>query len=275
MLFRSATNAKTPHEAFYYYRGRNLEAVRSGRWKLHLPRKTRKTRKSKVIPAKLFDLQEDLAEKRDLADTQPEQVKRLLVLAERARTDLGDGQQQGKGQRSAALVVTPVPLLLPGTKWPPEEKLVFRLKPNQEVSGKAAPNVGKRPFTVDAYLAATGDGVILAHGGLKLGYALIVQGGHPAFVVRRDWEEIATIKADKPLPKGACQLRAELQAKGDVILSVDGQVVAKGKVKGLLPGQPAEPCSVGKDAKMRVGDYPDSFAFQGRIQHIEIKLGKR
>ena len=271
-LMRGAANAKTPHEAFYYYRGRNLEAVRSGRWKLHL---SRRTRKGKVVPAKLFDIQEDIAEKRDLAAAQPEQVKRLLALAERARTDLGDGQQQGEGQRSAALVVTPVPLLLPGAKWPPEEELVFRLKPNQEVSGKAAPNIGKRPFTVEAHLTTTGDGVILAHGGLKVGYALIVQNGCPAFVVRRDWEEIATIEAEQPLPEGTCQVRAELQANGKVVLSVDGQPVAKGKVKGLLPGQPAEPCSVGKDAKMRVGDYPETFAFQGRIQYVEIKLDKR
>ena len=29
--------AKSPHEAYYYYWGRHLQAVRSGDWKLHFP----------------------------------------------------------------------------------------------------------------------------------------------------------------------------------------------------------------------------------------------
>ena len=58
--------AKSPHEAFFYYRGNNLEAVRSGRWKL------RRTKKPE-----LYDLDADISEKNNLLDKHPEIVKRL------------------------------------------------------------------------------------------------------------------------------------------------------------------------------------------------------
>jgi arylsulfatase A-like enzyme len=31
------SGVKSPHEAFFYYQGWTLEAVRSGKWKLHFP----------------------------------------------------------------------------------------------------------------------------------------------------------------------------------------------------------------------------------------------
>src|SRR5262249_38123952 len=36
-LMFGAAGAKTPHEAYYYYWNRHLQAVRSGKWKLHFP----------------------------------------------------------------------------------------------------------------------------------------------------------------------------------------------------------------------------------------------
>jgi hypothetical protein len=59
--------AKSPHQAYFYYRGTNLEAVRSGKWKL--------LRSKKNI--ELYDLKADISEKNNLADNHPEIVKRL------------------------------------------------------------------------------------------------------------------------------------------------------------------------------------------------------
>ena len=36
-ILRGDDGARSPHEAFYYYQRGQLQAVRSGRWKLYLP----------------------------------------------------------------------------------------------------------------------------------------------------------------------------------------------------------------------------------------------
>lgn len=101
--------AKSPHQVFYYYRIAQLQAVRSGKWKLCLPLKN----KSKVSIFRLYDVKTDLGEKNNLADKHPEVVKRLAALAEKAREELGDKDRPGKGQRPAGWVDNPKPMLLP------------------------------------------------------------------------------------------------------------------------------------------------------------------
>ena len=114
-LLSRAEGARSPHEAFYYYYLGQLQAVRSGKWKLYLPLDAKwvtfggRTRKS---PAELYDLDADLGETRNLAAKRPEVVKRLSALAERARADLGDIGLRGKGQRPAGHVAQPKPQLL-------------------------------------------------------------------------------------------------------------------------------------------------------------------
>ena len=115
-LMAGKKGAKSPHEAFYYYQMDQLQAVRSGRWKLHLPLKVKKRNWGKGIPnspLQLYDLEADIAETKNVADGYPDVVKRLLALAEKARDDLGDVNRKGKHQRPAGWVENPKPLLLP------------------------------------------------------------------------------------------------------------------------------------------------------------------
>jgi arylsulfatase A len=106
-------NGKSPHEALYFWWDRELQAVRSGQWKLHFPHSYR-TLKDKPgadgkpgdyvqakIELSLFDLSQDLGEKSNVAEKHPEVVKRLQALAEEARKELGDSatKQTGRGVR--------------------------------------------------------------------------------------------------------------------------------------------------------------------------------
>lgn len=107
--------AKSPRKAFYYYHTTQLQAVRSGKWKLVLPQKERFdgwSGKMKDTPTQLYDLSADPGEKNNLAEKHQEVVTRLTGLAEAAREDLGDGDQIGKGQRPAGWVEEAKPLLL-------------------------------------------------------------------------------------------------------------------------------------------------------------------
>jgi len=58
--------AKSPHKAFYYYKGNRLEAVRSGGWKLR-----------RVKETELYNLEVDISEKHNLASDRPKVVEQL------------------------------------------------------------------------------------------------------------------------------------------------------------------------------------------------------
>ena len=60
----------------------------------------------------LYDLENDIAEKNNLAQHHPNVVKHLLALAEEARRDLGDVDRKGANLRQAGRVENPEPLLL-------------------------------------------------------------------------------------------------------------------------------------------------------------------
>ncbi len=94
--------AKTPYDAFYYYAGKELQAVRSGPWKLFLP-STRHPHSKQNVPAslQLFDVVHDIGSTTNVAEQHPDVVQRLLALAEKAREDLGDTDRPGKNQRPA------------------------------------------------------------------------------------------------------------------------------------------------------------------------------
>ncbi|MDE2731854.1 MAG: sulfatase [Bacteroidota bacterium] len=90
---------------FYYYNGLNLQAVREGRWKLHLPRSPQmlvwwESGIRDLDAPLLYDLRMDPGETQDLAAAHPDIVDRLTELAARARAELGAWDQAGTDQRA-------------------------------------------------------------------------------------------------------------------------------------------------------------------------------
>ena len=114
-LLENAANAQASHEVLYFYWGTELHAVRSGRWKLHLPHPYQSLERAghdgapgtfarKELELSLFDLEADPGESTNVADNHLEVVTRLMWFAERARDDLGDSltKRAGKNVRAAA-----------------------------------------------------------------------------------------------------------------------------------------------------------------------------
>ena len=96
-LLTNPASPRSPHDAFYYFSRKRLEAVRSGPWKLHLR------------SGRLYDLSRDVAESHDVAAGHPDVVSQMKKLADRMREDLGDGSQQypGVNQRAPGQVPSP------------------------------------------------------------------------------------------------------------------------------------------------------------------------
>ena len=123
-LFENISGLNSHLRPFFYYSGDELQAVRVGDWKLHLPHDylssasppgrdgrpanyenmqklpmsvsglqgiaSRHGYVVKHIDLSLFHLKDDVGETRNVADANPKVVAQLMELAEQARADLGD-----------------------------------------------------------------------------------------------------------------------------------------------------------------------------------------
>lgn len=133
-------NACTPHESLLFFSGDELQAIRSGDWKLHFahdyltvagppgragkPANFEKMQPKSIeesgirgiasrhgyevrrIEQSLFNLKDDPGEVHDVAKQNPEVVRRLEALAETAREELGDSitNRRGRGVRPVGRV---------------------------------------------------------------------------------------------------------------------------------------------------------------------------
>ena len=106
---------KSPHKRLYYYNGTNLQAVREGDWKLHLPRTVKdqpfwnkNKNGNRVFIAldepRLYNLKDDVGEKTDLSTKHPDIVASLQQVADKVRAELGDVRVTGSDQRAIKLV---------------------------------------------------------------------------------------------------------------------------------------------------------------------------
>lgn len=109
--------AKSPHDAYYFYWLRELHAVRSGKWKLHVPHPyfvikepgkdgVRGKAEDRKTTFELYDLENDIGEKNNVADKNPDVVKQMMIYVEQAREDLGDSltKREGKNVRKPGVI---------------------------------------------------------------------------------------------------------------------------------------------------------------------------
>lgn len=140
-LLLGESGARSPHEALFFYSGDELQAVRSGPWKLHFAhayltvaaepgRDGKPSNWGQLAPKaitqsgvegiasrhgyrvaqlelSLFNVVDDPGETRNLAAQNPDVVRRLSGLAQNIRRELGDTLQQTKGSEVRAAGVDP------------------------------------------------------------------------------------------------------------------------------------------------------------------------
>ena len=113
LLFAGEFDKADPARVFRYYFLNSLQAVRQGKWKLHIPRPATppwlgQFSKNNHIAAEdwagfkepfLVDLEADPGETQSMSGAHPEIVERLLMLAEEARADIGDHDRVGANMR--------------------------------------------------------------------------------------------------------------------------------------------------------------------------------
>lgn len=108
-ILRNEKDSRFPHRILYGYQGKNLQTIRKGKWKLHLPRTPksvpfyaqkkwgRGTIDSLTKPL-LFDMERDIGEQVDVASEYPEILQGMLQEAKKARMELGDWDMTGNDE---------------------------------------------------------------------------------------------------------------------------------------------------------------------------------
>jgi arylsulfatase A-like enzyme len=110
-LFPLLTGAQdsSAYHAFYYYDRDQLQAVRSGNWKLHLPMVNRfqshYTDNSFAISAELYNLDADVGETNNVAAEYPDIVSKLTKLANQAGLVFGEMDHPSPYVRRAGKVL--------------------------------------------------------------------------------------------------------------------------------------------------------------------------
>ena len=276
-------NTQSPREAHYYFSGYHLQAVRQGPWKLAVAPQPQTMGKdtdgdAKITP-RLYNLDQEIGERTNLADTHPEIVARLQALITKLNTELNSSGPSGR--RPAGEVAHPKTLYLmdetPGakTKSPANQPVakpvaLDALTPGATVESASAPQIGGMPFTISCVVESKHpDAILLAHGGSSLGYALHLKAGRVVFSVRTSSRTLTEVAATEAID-GPTAIKAALAKDGTLSLIVGDKQPVTAKAPGLIARQPQEAFCVGHDSQMPVADYTAKKPFTGSVKELKI-----
>ena len=113
------------------------------------------------------------------------------------------------------------------------------------------------------------DGVIVAQGGDKQGYALYIREGKLVLGVRDAWKLTEAV-ASEPLDSGITKATATISRSGKMTLVVNGKVVATADAACVL-AQAGDGLQVGDDKIKPVGKYT-ATTFSGSISEVKLKF---
>lgn len=278
--------AKSPRTEWYYFQGRNLQAVRSGPWKLALTPQSpgmginKKPADLQSRELRLYNLDEEIGEITNVAVRHPGIVQQLLKLAESMKDDIGSGQP-GPGVRPAGAVENPVTLYptVPGRQRP-NKNIKRAAKPVDWSTAKAGdaytaaavPQVAGRAFriTLDVSTAA-GDGILIAHGGSAVGYAVYQQNENLVFVVRHSSSEINRLRLPKP-EHGPVRIIAWLSDTGKMHLTINDKSADPLATGKLLNRQPQEDFCVAHDNKNPLDSSGPRRPHPGTLTKVRLEL---
>ena len=280
LLFGKTTQSQ--REAHYYFAGYSLQAVRQGPWKLAFAAQPESMGKGTSKDAtnqtpRLYNLDQEIGERTNLADKHPEVIARLKALA--AKMDAEIGGKNPTARRPAGEATNPQTLYPtePDNAAPAKANTSAKpakldtLKPGDALSSSAAPQIANKAFTLSCTVETTQrDAIVLAHGGLSAGYALHLKAGRVAFLVRTGGGDSFT---EVILPweiTGSTRITAELASDATMTLTMNDQPAVKGKATALIPRQPAEEFCLGHDSGKPVAAYTAKEPFKGTITNLKI-----
>ena len=223
-------------------------AVRQGAWKLLCDYDGGRPQ--------LYNLGSDPGEKNNLAADNPDLVLSLTakLLAWNQSMPQDNGLELGTQPE----------------KQSRKSKKSYDLQKGDDLSGKSAPYYAGGSVTITASFDSKGaDGVIVAQGGDKQGYALYIRDGKLVLGVRDSWK-LTEAAASERVSSGSTKVTATISANGKMELIVNGKVAATADAKCVL-AQAGDGLQVGDDKIKPVGNYSTTL-FAGSISELKLQL---
>ena len=223
-------------------------AVRQGAWKLLCDYDGGRPQ--------LYNLGSDPGEKNNLAADNPDLVLSLTakLLAWNQSMPQDNGLELGTQPE----------------KQSRKSKKSYDLQKGDDLSGQSAPYYAGGRVTITASFDSKGaDGVIVAQGGDKQGYALYIRDGKLVLGVRDSWK-LTEAAASERVSSGSTKVTATISANGKMELIVNGRVAATADAKCVL-AQAGDGLQVGDDKIKPVGNYSTTL-FAGSISELKLQL---
>lgn len=217
----------------------------------------------------LYHTAEDFSEFTNLAEQEPERLKRMIALWER---------------EAAANNVLPIDDDLDGlyAKVAPKPRPEYKFYPGQtRLNRLTAPDFYRYNFNLEAHVflgAKPANGVVLASGDSAAGYELFMRDGYLEFVYVYTRGNIQRVKSKVKITAGnhVLELRGTVTGKGAgrIDMLVDGKTVGQlnlpkmWKVEALNAGIR---CGENQGAPISF-DYKHPFKFDQNLGHVIVKL---
>jgi len=262
-LLADPTAAPVRDTHLYFTAAQKLEAIRQGPWKLFLldPAK-RQDEPVRTAPA-LYNVVEDPAERTNQALKHADIVAQLTKAAADRLAEI-EAHKRPIGKLSDEPTAAETP-----SKSPVK---LSDLKPGAQLKAAAAPQVGGRAFTLSCTFATTqANTVLVAHGGVQVGYALHIREGKLTFSIRRATDDNSEVSLPAPTDGQPHRVRAGLTKDGKLLLQLDDQPEVMIQGTGLLGKQPAEDFCVGHDAANPAAKYSQPAPFRGNLVDLTIR----
>ncbi|MEN8865814.1 MAG: sulfatase [Akkermansiaceae bacterium] len=267
---------QTKREAWYYFGGNTLQAVRSGSWKLAVTAQSigmgfKEKPEDLRRKGRLYNLDDEIGEKTDVSAKHPEVVARLTAMAKAMELDME------KNKRPVGLVENPV-MLYPSSQKRKNSvrrgKLVVwsKVEPGEVFSSGQVPDVVKKPFTILGGFETKDkvSEVLMAHGGTQVGYGLYLKDANLVFAVSTGKGHLERIQAS--VDPGKVEFLAGLDVNGRLFLKVgERQPIQSDKGNHWITRVPAENFSVGFDDGHAVDSQAPKSRFSGKLLKIRVK----
>jgi arylsulfatase len=217
----------------------------------------------------LYHLAEDFSEYHDLAASHPDKLKELVELwwseAE------ANGVLPLDDRPALALFRAAMRPGLPAAR----NRFVY-YPPVSHIVADACPSVarGWKTSIVLDHPASGGDGALVARGSLNSGFVVFIKDGRLVFDYN-SFHRHTRVEAPEPLAAGPHTVGLEVtrtdDGGGDVALSVDGTVVASGKIKRLLFMISSTGMDLGRSLSPVTSDYAAPFTYGGTLSKVSFE----
>ncbi|MCB1087980.1 MAG: sulfatase, partial [Verrucomicrobiae bacterium] len=170
-------------------------------------------------------------------------------------------------------VVSELKSMLARHPEPVSQKAPPPAAPAKGQSANANPEIANHPLRIIAEIESPMPrGVVLAQGGREHGYAIHFVEGRPAFDVRVSGKVTRLIAKDAV--RGSVKIEASLTSER-MTLTVNGSLAGSTVSPGLIPAQPKDALSLGRDELSAAGDYEAPNPFNGSIVNTRIEAGAK